>query len=316
MDGQHSKHGTDYAYAFVEWPEFYDLWVESLFGPGPAEDIAVFSKCLQGMINRAFPNQIITVLDVGTGTGRVIKDLCWAPTIKVPPNNGPLIKFVGMDHSNAMLIRAMGTFFEKSCDEDSRFGDPEWFRGSAAEFGQNGLPLEGKTDLVIFAAGGIGHLTTDGEVKLFLEQVRKVLRDQGGSVAIVSVLNEFIPGREGDLAEHAKGNRGEEAQEEEVRIASRDNLGLVYVKSPTRTTWEGSVRTDKFSVKAVKERHGDDSSNSKVESEVVWEKDMAWSVKQFDESAWQEEVQSSGLVIDSVQEGLIQRWYFLRIATE
>ena len=316
MDGQHSKHGTDYAYSSSEWPEFYDLWIESIFGPGPAEDIAVFSKCLQSMIDDALPNQIITVLDVGTGTGRVIKDLCWTSMIKVPPNDGPVVKFVGMDHSSAMLSRAMRNFFEQSCVEGSRFGDPEWFHGSAARFGSSGMVLELKTDLVIFAAGGIGHLTADGEVKLFLEQVKKVLREARGSVAIVSVLNEFIPRREGDFAEQSMEHRGEEVQEEEVRIASRDNPGLVYVKSPTVTTWDGSVRTDRFSVKAVKEGHGDKGSSMEAGSEVVWEKDMAWSIKQFNEPAWQEEVKSSGLEIDSVQDGLLQRWYFLRRATE
>jgi hypothetical protein len=42
MDGQRESHGDQYAYSSEEWPEFYDLWIESLFGPGPFEDAPYF----------------------------------------------------------------------------------------------------------------------------------------------------------------------------------------------------------------------------------------------------------------------------------
>jgi hypothetical protein len=42
---------------------------------------------------------------------------------------------------------------------------------------------------------------------------------------------------------------------------------------------------------------------------------MVWSIKQFDDSEWDDEVKRAGLKIDTVEEGLIQRWYFLRLAT-
>lgn len=65
MDGQHQGHGETYAYSRPEWPEFYDLWVEILFGPGPAEDATVFQGTLRDLIAATPPGEKIIVLYLG-----------------------------------------------------------------------------------------------------------------------------------------------------------------------------------------------------------------------------------------------------------
>jgi hypothetical protein len=55
MDGQHQEHGDNYAYSSLEWPEFYDLWVERLFGAGPAEDATIFKDALLDLIDAIPP---------------------------------------------------------------------------------------------------------------------------------------------------------------------------------------------------------------------------------------------------------------------
>jgi SAM-dependent methyltransferase len=303
MDSQHEKHGDSYAYSTPEWPEFYDLWVENLFGPGPAEDAAVFQNVLENLVAATPSEDIITVLDLGTGTGRVIRDLTHAVTLR---HDTARFRFIGVDHSRFMLDRAR-----------SRFGEQggmyaTWLVGSAADFFNEALKGAEKIDILIFAAGGISHLTDGEETKSFLRQIKMGLRKNNRSVAIISILHEFIEKLEPKGEAQTALEAGDELQD--VKIPSKDHQGIMYIKSPTTTVRNGSFRTNRFSLKAIRETE-ECGRGQKIDiPKTIWERKMEWSLRDFNEGNWIEEVCSAGLRISSVKEGLIQRWYFIQHA--
>ncbi|KAI9767430.1 MAG: hypothetical protein M1840_005659 [Geoglossum simile] len=312
MDGQHLNHGSLYAYGSEEWPEFYDLWVESLFGTGPSEDSPVFRSALERLVAERNGAHTVHVVDIGTGTGRVIKDLWQEPS-------GYLgnVSFWGLDNAQAMLDRAKLTFCALELEaahhsDDGRQNEratrlfPTWVQAPAADFTSHLLELVGKVDLIVFAAGGISHLTAGGEVIGFLIQVRRALRppkDSQPARAVISVLYEMIPDKNPELVvkqeQSSAGPPSGGAPSDADKILSRDHPGIVYVKSPLRTQWSHDIRTDSFTIQIIKE------------GEVVKEKDVAWSLKVFDEAAFEDAVEKCRLRIEEVKEGEIQRWYFL-----
>jgi hypothetical protein len=106
----------------------------------------------------------------------------------------------------------------------------------------------------------------------------------------------------------------EDENEEEIRISSRDHPGLVYVKTATITSYSGSIRTDGFSVKAITETAETAADRSISTPTVSWQKEIAWSIKGFNQSAWKSEISIAGLEIASIQKGSIQTRYFIKQA--
>jgi ubiquinone/menaquinone biosynthesis C-methylase UbiE len=91
------------AYNNPDWAECYDLWVRILFGDGPVEDIPVFCSILQSIVNSSSnPSSSITIVDIGTGSGRVPVHLL--DTIQ--KNGDKSFEVWGTEPSSAMLDRA------------------------------------------------------------------------------------------------------------------------------------------------------------------------------------------------------------------
>jgi ubiquinone/menaquinone biosynthesis C-methylase UbiE len=298
MDSQHTSHPTTYAYSNPHYPEFYDLYIRSLFGSSPSQDSVLFFKALSSIqrTKAGSPGQLVKVIDIGTGTGRVIKDLL--SRLQDEDIYGGRVEMVGVDHSSSMLERAKRTM-QVQLEAGVGMGEVRWIQAPATSFLAQVPELENEVDVLIFAAGGISHLTADGEVLEFLQQAKRALRKSDGSVAVVSILHEFIPDHEGN------GFDTERDEEDEARVLSEEHSGLVYAKSPTRMSWVGDVRTDRFAVKGV--RVGE------AGEEKVWEQEMVWSLRMFDEKAWERYLRSAGLVIGGVLELEIQRMYFLNL---
>jgi SAM-dependent methyltransferase len=300
MDGQHHSHGSLYAYSKAEWPEFYDLWVEQLFGTGPSEDSPVFWEALQMLLDSRPEGPPITVLDLGTGTGRVLKAL--VQNANDHQQLAGRVDLWGIDHSAAMIERAAKTFTPSSPFT------PHFAVAAASDFlskpDTNGLT--GTVDLLIFAAGGVGHLVAEGEVEQFLGNVAGALRLGGSAMAIISVLNE--------VNEEERQTSGSENLEYgvPVTIPSRDSPSKIFRKTPTIVTWnkDKTVKTDTFTVIVLrKDEEG-------VGERVIKEEEMCWSLRVFDESKWRDDVERSGLEIAHKTSGKVQNWYFLKRRTD
>ncbi|KAL2813125.1 hypothetical protein BJX63DRAFT_231630 [Aspergillus granulosus] len=300
-DGQQSTHGAKYAYTNRYWPEFYDLWVEQLFGSDFERYEAFYWDLVLPLLqnNARSTDEPLRIVDVGTGTGRVIKGILNGLKKHDLPI-GSRIHIIGADHSQEMLNRAdqlLGSEVHSPVEVS-------WLKTSAAELVAENSDLRDAVDLITFAAGSIGHLTAEGEREAFLGQVAQALRktdlSQKGAhaVAAISILAETEDTEQGpdDGLEFGR----------EMQVRSLQDPNLEYRKSATVRTFDKrkGVLAEDFSMEVVD-----------VEQEaVVYAHDYSWSLKIFDQKEWEREVQRSGLRIAQKLEQGVETWYLLQLA--
>lgn len=303
------------AYHNPDWAECYDLWVRSLFGDGPAEDMPVFETLLEDTLRKADRNSSVTIVDLGTGSGRVLVGL----QDVISKHQEPKFEVWGLEPSSAMLERAKRFWGEgvTKCKNmgawDKVIVDDHWVQCGATNFAEHVVLQNGGVDLVIFAAGGLGHVTSDAGILQFLENVKRVLHP--GGKAVVSVLTEFIleiQGAGSKISEHATIQPALNASlsvtergQKPLRIPSLDRPGLVYVKHPTAERMTGRIKTESFKLD-VEDESG----------RVLRSHELSWDEYMFDPKSWESAVSESGLRISNVEEGQIQIWYFLEHKTQ
>ena len=112
VDGQQSAHGESYAYISSYWAEFYDMWVEEVIGRAAlAKDDDFFFNLLWPFLSKsANVRQPLRVVDMATGTGRVIRGILRKMNSlaqgAVPGESQKELHIWGIDHSQAMIDRA------------------------------------------------------------------------------------------------------------------------------------------------------------------------------------------------------------------
>ena len=291
------------AYHNPDWAECYDLWVRYLFGDGPAEDIPVIEALLKELLaGTRQPN--FKIIDIGTGSGRVpiyLQRCIREHSLHLPPAGSvfqdPItFDIVGIEPASAMLDRAQRFWGEEVKKNDGstlpRFSD-RWIQCAASDFAQHILPSVGKVDLIIFAAGGITHVTTDSAITSFLQGVSQTLSETGK--AIVSILHDTLPENLQDKVETVSSRAAKPTV-----IPSEDKPGEVYVKYPTSQTWSEHVRSEKFRLDVENE-----------EGTVLRSHDLQWDMRMFDKEKWETMLVEAGLKVDRVVDGGIQFWYIL-----
>jgi SAM-dependent methyltransferase len=291
------------AYHNSDWAECYDLWVRQLFGAGPAEDIPIFGELLKNSLSRYPPGSVFRIVDIGTGSGRVPIDLqrCIRQNQlhdHLHNEDEPPFSFsiLGMEPAAAMLRRAR-RLWQEEMDRYPYDGPPKfvahWEGCGAVDFAEKARDVLGEVDLVIFAAGGITHLTRDEDVFLFLKNVAQVLSSSGR--AIVSILHDTLPetAQRSVATASAAGARLQ-------RIPSEDWPGEVYVKYETISTWKDDIKTERFHLAVEDEGQ-----------RILRGHDLEWDMKLFDKKKWKRFVRDAGLRVERIIEGKIQFWYVL-----
>lgn len=275
------------------------------------EDIPVFTSILSDIVasnlsspptptNNKDPETSISIVDIGTGSGRVLIHLQDA----IMRTKSRAFQIWGLEPSAAMLDRAK-RFWGDAVEREKRTErgwDEErltahWRQCSATNFAEELLKSSDRADLVVFAAGGLSHLITDEEILEFLRNVKKVLRLHGR--AVISVLKNFIPSttsvsestvRKLSTTVHAQGSQ---------RIPSNDHPGIIYVKHPTTDGLKDGVKTERFRLDV--EEGG----------EVLRSHELSWNAKMFEREKFEEMAWKAGLKVREVREGEIQIWYVL-----
>lgn len=300
------------AYHNPDWAECYDLWVELLFGSGPAEDIPIFKKILHEIVASKPSGSTISIIDVGTGSGRVLTELQNAM------HETSDRKFIvwGTEPSKPMLDRAK-RFWTEAVDkrrivtgltdqlEDDKI-EAHWSQVGATNFAQDTWePLAQGADLVIFAAGGISHVTDDKDVKMFLEEVSEVFAT--GGKAIISILREYMPEPDGKDSTSSYSTLNEqdaailEFLSKPQRIESKDHIGHVYIKSPSVKTQNADIKTETFML---------DVSDGNGET-LLRSHELSWDTKMFNPTKMLDMIHKSELKVAQVIEGRIQVWWIL-----
>ena len=209
-----------------------------------------------------------------------------------------------MEPSAAMLDRAKrfwGEAVEREKRTDRGFNEEkvaaQWRQCSATDFAEELLKSNDRANLVIFAAGGLNHVTADEEILEFLRNVEKVLRLHGR--AVISVLRDLIPSTVSILKSTAKKLSTTVHARGSQCIPSNDHPGIVYIKHPTMEVLRDGIKTEQFRLDV--EEGG----------EVLRSCELSWDAKMFEREKFEEMVREAGLKVTEVREGEIQIWYVL-----
>ena len=309
------------AYLNADWAECYDLWVHWLFGDGPAEDIPVFAHLLQDIAEMKPPGAPITIVDLGTGSGRVLIDL-QAAMQKI---RGRKFELWGVEPSAPMLDRAKKLWdaaVEEKMKEDPGAENAwnndkvhiHWRKCSATDFASNiGRQLGQGADLIIFAAGGFAHVTDNADIQTFLGQVRKALAPDG--IAIISFLREHLPESDDNtFATHGAHATDPNSQLKALlskpqRIPSEEHEGWVYIKHPstakmrrTPGPWYEGIVTETFKLDIEHATKGT----------LMRSQELSWDAKILDRLTMLEWIRKEGLTMERGMEGELQLWWTLK----
>jgi SAM-dependent methyltransferase len=310
IDGQKSTHGESYAYTSPYWAEFYDMWVEDIVGLSALakDDDFFFSLLSPFRSENSSIQKPLRVVDMATGTGRVIRGILrkmdWHTQTKTALGNQDKIELWGIDHSQAMIEHAKSLLKSKLQPSTTVI----WCNTTAASFVDEFPELENTVDLVIFAAGSIGHLTAPGERKSFLQQVVKALRKTAHSrthpsIAAISILKECdsLKSTGQDVPDLQVSHTTE------MRKTSRQWPHLEYHKSPITTLRNKEASLDSFKLSVI------ETATGKIISQEMY----SWSLKIFNEEEWEREVSDCGLSISQKIETksnmASEVWYLLNL---
>jgi len=182
----------------------------------------------------------LVVLDVGTGTGRIIhsflQNIANDASVSLPS-----VRFIGMDKSPHMVERA------RDAETKHPSSVISWFVGTATALdtlapfvGQQTRPV---VDLLTFAFSGISHLHEPGAVDRFFSSAAWVLRP--GGLALVSVCAPLL-----DCVGTAIAYPYGEVKE----VRSKRLEGIVYREWATGQSIDGDVFTNSLKTEAVRMR--------------------------------------------------------------
>nr|QQO98477.1 FrzE [Cladobotryum sp.] len=224
--------------------DYYDSsyladYYESLWTDHAAlEDIAVYWAFFKErvLLSQSRVDSKFFLLDVGTGTGRVLHSL-----IDKAVNDADMsldaMQFVGMDKSPFMLEQAQRA---KQLPQEVR---ASWFVGTATALEDIASLADphGKANLLIFAFSGINHLHQPGEIDQFFLSARRVLLP--GGLALVSVCAPLLDIEGGDSVPNPYG------QVKEVK--SKRLEGILYREWETGQKIEGHLFTNSLKTDVV-----------------------------------------------------------------
>ena len=294
MSGQNGVRKSIEPYTTDCYAEFYDLWNGS-FWPPQSKDVAIVWDAVQSLIASRRNDQesgSINVIDVGCGTGRVLKDLLERSRDSATPL--PNVKFYGVDLSKPMLRR--GEAYLQAHPDLQKVAQVEWVNASGEQFTSVLPQLKDSCDLVAWSGGGFSHLDSEEKQLLFLRQMAVALRSHSSSaLGIIPVLDQSIPSRAADPATS-------EMFEVPWEGRSVANPDVTYHKSVNEVFWKGPVRHDCWTISVRKTENGEELHSEQIEHTLL----------NLDEDKWPSLVKQAGLQISRVQElpewGLI--YYF------
>ncbi|MCJ1423156.1 hypothetical protein MMC29_001037 [Sticta canariensis] len=295
MSGQNGAQKPIKPYTTDCYAEFYDLWNGS-FWPPQSKDIAIIWDAVQSLIASRKNDQEsgpINVIDVGCGTGRVLKDLLERSRDSATPL--PNVKFYGVDLSRTMLRR--GEAYLQVHPDLQKIAQVEWVNASGEQFTSVLPQLKNSCDIVAWSGGGFSHLDSEEKQLLFLRQMAVALRSHPSSaLGIIPVLDQSIPSRAADPATS-------EVFEVPWKGLSVENPDVTYFKSVNEVFWKGPVRHDCWTISVRETKSGEELHSEQIEHTLL----------NLDEDKWPSLVKQAGLQISRVQElpgwGLI---YFLQ----
>lgn len=181
------------------------------------------------------PNDPFVVMDMGTGTGRVLHNL--ESSAVESGTSFANTEFLGVDNAQKMLDKAEAITTGPLKEHVS------WVNGSALDLEEVMRSRQHqRVDLLIFSIGSISHLSEPDQPKTFLDQVAKVLRPGTGR-AYVSIYDGSLLDSNKKITFHQpKGT---------TEMQSSKYPSVFYRESNHRGELAGDVKHVKFDLEIV-----------------------------------------------------------------
>ena len=234
--------------------EYYDLWTEQNRDSLDTDcDRPIYADGLRKHFSERFPRPTIsspfTVLDVGTGTGRVLINLA-ADSFAQGVELGNL-EFLGVDNEPAMVARAREVYTSQQHASLARIGRAQWGLGEAANLLASEIlrGREGGVDMLIFAVGSISHLVAPDEPLRFFQKVGILLRP-GSGMAYIPIQNDLISER--CITPEPTATKTWSQVEDEQEFESRLYPGLIYKQFPIQESRiDGPIKSDRYVIISI-----------------------------------------------------------------
>ncbi|KKZ61506.1 hypothetical protein EMCG_00585 [[Emmonsia] crescens] len=300
-----ARKSTFYDSAYLA--EYYDLWAEKNAKNLDVKDgvpiyTSILTKHLSTRSPSASPKDPLTIVDIGTGTGRVLINL--ANDAERDGLDLSNVHFIGVDNEKAMLERAEKA--QATLPSMARVGKIAWVLGEAATAAsaptlQN---YAGEVDLLIFAAGSISHLTGTDEPQRFFAQVATLLRPGSGR-AYLPIMNGVISKR--SITQEPTVERTWVKLQEAEGFPSKAFPNIIYKKYPVDDSRvEGCIKTDYHNFHVIRKL-------ASGEEEVVQKDRIEFSLRVWEEPEFLEWTKDAGLECVETFHGLRDTSYVLKI---
>ncbi|OAX80771.1 hypothetical protein ACJ72_04892 [Emergomyces africanus] len=263
---------------------------------------SVLTKHLSTRSPTVSPEVPLTIVDIGTGTGRVLINL--ANDAKRNGLDLSNVHFIGVDNEKAMLERAEKA--QEKLPSMARVGKIVWVLGEAATVAsapalQNYI---GGIDLLLFAAGSISHLTGAHEPQRFFAQVAKLLRPGSGR-AYIPIMNGVISKR--SITQEPVFERTWRKLQEAEGFPSKAFPNIIYKKYPVdESKVEGCIKTDYHNFHVIRQLESG-------EEEVIQKDRVEFSLRVWNEPEFLEWAKDAGLEFEDTFHGLRDTSYVFKV---
>ncbi|KAE8370764.1 hypothetical protein BDV27DRAFT_119018 [Aspergillus caelatus] len=256
--------------------EYYDLQAKADVKTLNAQDDAkIYLSALKKQVESYYPldhhGEHLVVLDVCTGTGRVLANLATdGVRDNIPLSN---VEFIGVDKEPSMIHRALAV--QQETPSMSHVGRIDWLVGEALHLISAEL-LEthiNQVDLLLSAAGSVSLLTRPGELLRFLAQAAALLRPRSGRFYL-SVRRDLLSTQ--STTDPMSENATYTGLCERREFPSGLYENIVYRQLPIGSpTVEGSIKKTPYQLQVIKWTKADHEEvieESHIESvQKIWE---------------------------------------------
>jgi SAM-dependent methyltransferase len=287
--------------------EYYDLWVEEHKKTLKTQDDAlIYLAALKRDLVRErqlSQDNPFTILDIGTGTGRVLVNLANdAVHAGIDLSN---VELIGVDNEPAMIKRSQEV--EKETESMTHVAKVIWALGEAVSL--TSVPALknrlGRVDSLIFAVGSISHLISPEEPQLFMSQVATLLTPKSGR-AYLPIQNDLISRRLFTTVADSDTTWAE------LNVAkdfpSKLYPGIIYKQYPIeKSVTDGPIKTDHYRFHVIRKTDSGDE-------EVIEKNNITIGLRIWDEGEFLQWAKNAGLHCSEVCYSAHETYYVFKLS--
>lgn len=280
------KHSDVYSSQFLV--DYYDIVAPN---SSSVNDIPFYWRIYEEHkdVRQPTPVNPLVVMDLGTGTGRVLHGL-GAKAMEAGEDFANA-EFLGVDNAQLMLDKA------ERITSGPLKGRVRWILGSALDL----QPImadraDQKIDWLIFSIGSISHLSEDGQPETFLKELAKILRPGTGR-AYISIYDGSLLKKKEEVSFHQPEGVSE--------LPSTMYPGIYYREANHRGELKGRVKYVKFDMQVVDRKYG--------REEVLESNRVSMKMRQWEPDELTRMLEGTGLSLVESVRGKHETFYVFKV---